>query len=101
MITITETDKGLQIVPDDLEELKECTDLGQVFEDYTCNEWEWIPPEVVGALTDGSIITQEGEQDDDGNYTKIGKVYWDSAYQVQSTLEELQKGNTVYWVGQD
>jgi len=101
MITINETPKGLEIVPDDLAELAECTDLWEVFNHYLCNGWEFIPPELVGALTDGTIITQEGEQDDDGNYTKIGRVYWDSAYQVQSTLEELQAGRTVIWVGHD
>lgn len=101
MITITETDRGLQIVPDDIEELKECTDLGQVFEYYTCNEWEWLQPEQVGALTDGSIISNDTQYNDDCELIGVGKVYWDSAYQIESTLEELQKGNTVYWVGQD
>lgn len=97
MVTFTEQTNGLLITPDDIEELKEATDLHEAFEDQLCNEWEVLQPEQVGALTDGMIITNDSFYNDDGDLQGVGVVYWDSNYQVTDTLEELREGRSVVW----
>lgn len=97
MVTFTEQENGLLITPDDIEELKEATDLFEAFEDQLCNGWSVIDTSQSGDLTDGMIISDDCEYDDDGNLTERGVVYWDSNYQVTDTLEELQNGRSVVW----
>lgn len=63
----------------------ENTFIEVLFEYYLCNGWQVISPEAIGALTDGLIIT-------DGT-----SVFWDSGYQVVSTVDNLLKGQTVTW----
>lgn len=101
MVTLKKHPNALEIIPDDLESLADCTDLYDAMEVQTCNGWDWIAPEEVGALTCGKIITDDSERDDNGNLVKVGRVYWNSAYEVESTLEELQAGRSVYWIARD
>ena len=100
MITLTITQQGnLLIEPDDLEALQEATDLYDAFDHATSNGWQWIEPEDIGALTCGEIISDEVEYDDNGTMISVGRVFWNSEYAVQSTLELLQKGEAVEWEG--
>lgn len=71
--------------------------LSDILEDHLCNEWEWVRPEEIGALTDGDILTDTAQRDDQGELVSVGCVYWDSMYQVQSTVETLLRGETVVW----
>lgn len=61
------------------------TFIDVLFEQYLCNGWHVVLPETIGALTDGLIIT-------DGT-----SIFWDSAYQVVSTVDKLLNGQTVTW----
>jgi len=88
-------------LPEEKEDLADCKDIYEALEYQLCNGWERIAPEECGALTsdDTLIISEEGERDDDGTLTKLGKVYWDADYAVRCALEELQKGNEVTFIG--
>jgi hypothetical protein len=78
---------------DDLQDAKDyqsehgddSTFLDVLFEQYLCNGWQVILPESIGALTDGLIIT-------DGT-----NIFWDSVYQVISTVDKLLNGQSVTW----
>jgi len=70
--------------------------LYEVFESVFCNsEWRmWydgdsVMHEYLGALTDGEIFTYEHQENDDGEITSPGRVFWHEAYAVQSILEVL------------
>lgn len=61
--------------------------------------WEFIAPEVVGALTDSPILAEcDGiERDYDGEITKVGKVAWFPDYAVRDPWQELRnRGRTVF-----
>src|SRR4051812_47648387 len=54
------------------------------------NGWEKVLPDEIGALTGGLIITDDIERDDTTNTIKsIGRVYWDSTYQIDSLFNSL------------
>lgn len=71
--------------------------LSDILEDHLCNGWEWVLPEEVGALTDGDILTDTAQRDDQGELVSVGCVYWNSMYQVQSTVEILLNTGVVVW----
>ena len=95
MIQLELLPKGLRLIPLDLEALADARDIYDALERQTCNGWEWVRPEECGALTDGDILTEDCTRDDRGKLTQLGRVYWDSEYQVQDTLEELRAGRPV------
>ena len=95
MLTLIKTDTTLRIEPDDLEALAECKSIEDALEDHLCNGWEIIAPADVGALTDGLLITDDAERDDQGALVRVGTVYWDERYQIEDALEELQAGRAV------
>ncbi len=53
------------------------------------NGWETLPPEEIGALTDGIILSNEVDRDDYGKILKLGKVYWYPNYQIRSEIDDL------------
>lgn len=65
--------------------------LAQLFDDsgLTGNGWHFIPPEEIGALTDGDILSDDCAIEDDGTYTLYGPVYWDSDYQIRDAASRL------------
>lgn len=73
--------------------------LSDMLEDHLGSGWEWVRPEEIGALTSGDIISDTVERDDEGGLTSVGHVYWDSMYQVQSTVETLLDEGRVVWKG--
>jgi hypothetical protein len=97
MIDLKKTENGLQLIPDDLEALAEARDITEALETQLCNGWTTVDPSDIGALTDGTIITDDWDLDDDGEMNCPGTVYWDSNYAVTDTLEQLRKGETVVW----
>lgn len=55
-----------------------------------CNGWQNIQPDTIGAMTDSEwILTEDAEQDDNGNYVSVGRVYWDDSYMIRSPVIEL------------
>lgn len=96
MIELVITDKSLKLVPNDLEALRDAKDMYEVLESHTSNGWLILRPEQCGAFTNGIVITDDwiGEN---GHYFYIGVVYWETNYQINNTLEKLQKGETVEW----
>lgn len=76
------------------------TNLFDILEDHITNsEWEFIRPEEVGALTEGTILTEEAVRDDHGDLKKIGRVYWHERYQIEDPIETWSKGKDVIFLG--
>lgn len=103
-----DADGRLELIPtdelrEDAEQFRgqpEMSALHDMLEDHTANgDWEFVRPEEIGALTDGAILADWVDRDDDGKLTGVGKVYWDSNYQVTSTVGELLAGRAVVWQG--
>lgn len=63
--------------------------LHDLLEDWTCNGWEWIRPEEIGALTAAPIISDSVERDDNGKLVSTGDVWWHARYAVDDELKEL------------
>lgn len=101
MIELIKTENSLKLVPDDLEALRDAEHLDEALESNLCNGWTRVEPERCGALTDGFIITDDWDDDDLGNLTHLGTVYWDANYQITDTLDRLKKGETVEWPAVD
>ena len=62
-------------------------------------DWEFVAPEDVGALTDSPILAEcDGlDRDDHGELTAVGKVCWFPDYMVRDPWEELRnRGRTVF-----
>ena len=98
-LEIVLTDDGRQEIVE-LQELPEEEAMSTLLEDHMANSsWEWLAPEEIGALTSAMILTCDAERDDEGKLERVGRVYWDSSYQVQSTVEELAKSGRVTWAG--
>jgi hypothetical protein len=111
-IDITKTKAGnleLRLTPLGHLELKELREahpdwygealLSELLDPQLCNGWTLVPPEQIGALTSGTIISDEYETDDNGDCRACGRVYWDSQYAVRDTLAELENGDIVTWQG--
>jgi hypothetical protein len=85
-INLTETAQflvlELELEGDETASELENHDVSDLLEDYLCNGWDIED----GHLTDGIVIT-----------SPVGYTYWDSNYQVVSTLESLLKGESVHW----
>ena len=55
------------------------------------NGWTIIPPEAIGALTAGLLISEDISIEDDGEYSMApgGVILWDAQYAVSDMLEQL------------
>ena len=95
MLNLKVCDNFLLIEPDDLEALADAKDIHEALETHLCNGWNVVLPEQCGALTDGLILTEDWDEDDQGNLTRLGTVYWDSDYQITDALAELKAGRNV------
>jgi hypothetical protein len=76
--------------------LTETDCLYYTFEQVFCNsEWRlWADGnsamhKYLGALTDGEIFTFEHQENDDGEITAPGRVFWHEAYAVESIIKVL------------
>lgn len=98
MIELRVTETHLELIPDDSEALEDASTLNEALEYHLANGWDIVDPSEVGALTDGTIISQEVQRNDDGEIQNIGTIYWDKQYETVDTLAELKAGKTVKWI---
>jgi hypothetical protein len=75
-------------------------DLYEALEAYTCNGWNWIPPEAIGALTDAPILSQDLSLDDSEKWAPPDNgapwyVYAHTAYMTEDPIDVWRKGDTV------
>lgn len=75
--------------------------FGELIEYQLGNGWEYVQPEEVGALTDGVLLTNDSQRDDHGKLLKIGRVFWDSNYQVRSAVRDLLEDGVTTFVGRE
>lgn len=106
-VDLNVTKYGLELIAtDNLREeaerfrgMAEMDAMHELLEDHTVNsEWEFVQPEDVGALTSGALLADFVATDDYGKVTAVGNMYWDSAYQVESTVEKLITTGKATWV---
>ena len=67
-------------------------------------KWEFIAPEVVGALTDAPILTNadELEYNDDGDIIGVGTVAWFPDYAILDPWAALRNtGRVVFDIAED
>jgi hypothetical protein len=71
-----------------------------MLEDHITNsDWDWIRPEEVGALTDGTMIGSEVERDDHGEFVMAKRVYAHMNYAVEDPTETWAAGKDVFFQG--
>jgi hypothetical protein len=73
--------------------------LVALLEDHLALDWEMVPPEDIGALTSAPILSDEVERDDQGQVTRVGRVYWHPDYQVRDEIEELREHHFLVFQG--
>jgi len=73
--------------------------LRVLLDDHLQNGWEEIKPEEIGALTSALLISDEAERSDEGELTKVGRLYWNERYQVDDEIEELRQRGVVLFRG--
>lgn len=99
MTSFSVADNGLTITLDpscDRAELRErLAEIGsddllaELTENVRCNsDWDIIPPEAVGALTQAPIIARANWRDNGTVFTE-GPAYWFPSYQVTDPVAEL------------
>jgi hypothetical protein len=98
-ITLSPTKQGVLAARELVDSRPEYwTALGEMLEEFTTNEWEWVLPEEIGAITDAPIISREVTRDDNGTVTEVGRVYAHMDYQVQDPIEAWAEGKAVRFV---
>ena len=68
------------------------------------NGWSYVPPEDIGALTDATIVSQDGFIGDDGKWYPHPEVdspivYAHMNYAVEDPIEMWAEGKPVFWQG--
>lgn len=96
---------GLILVPtkDGIAEAKDFLDarpnghgcLEDLLEDHLGNGWEFISPEEIGAMTEGLIISDDVQRDEEGKFLDASDIYWFADYQVVDEISELAQGKVV------
>jgi len=69
--------------------------LAQVIEWQLGNGWSFVRPEDIAALTEAPILTEEIEEDNQGNVLKVGTVYWYPQYDVSDPVAKLLENGYV------
>jgi hypothetical protein len=105
MITfLVDTDGDLQIIPDPefteenfgyLREMPTTQALCEIFEGYTCNGWDCIQPEEIGALTSAPILSSDVSRNDDGEIVDYANLFYHERYAIEDPIDMLLKGETV------
>jgi hypothetical protein len=68
-------------------------------EDHTGNDWDWIGPYQIGALTDCPLILGKCVQlTDDGDVSYAEEIYWHERYCVESAVECLMEQGYVLFL---
>lgn len=61
------------------------------------NGWYVVAPEMIGALTEAPIVSDDVSFDDDGKIDHIGRVWWFPNYMVECPVETLaEKGSVIF-----
>jgi hypothetical protein len=97
-MVITATEEGREEASEAVGTAKAQNVFFDMFEDWIGNGWTWIPPEAIGALTDGEIISPDAFIEDDGSIafdTEKPRIYWFSDYQVVDPLERWSEGEGI------
>lgn len=79
------------------------TRFSELIGDQLCNGWWWLCAADVGALTsdyESTILSQEVEDDERGDITNVGRVYWYPQYEVFDQIEQLMKNGFVIFTGE-
>jgi hypothetical protein len=98
-LKIVLTDEGREVLGHDVHE-DAYPDLNDLMEYWLCNGWELLNPEDIGALTSCPFIyTDDAEQDDNGDYTRIGRVYWYPQYEVHNPVQRLDANGFIILEG--
>jgi len=71
----------------------------ELVEYQTCNGWEWIAPEEIGALTNALILSCDTVRDDHGVLISCGRVYANMDYAIKSPAEELARNGEIILQG--
>ncbi len=78
-------------------------DLYEAFEELSCNGWDFVDPEDIGALTDAPILSNCMGRDDDGTMTAHSEcgmecgIFWFPNYMVEDPLETLRDKGEVFF----
>jgi hypothetical protein len=114
-LTFREVENGLYLEPtrEGREEAKEALEReprrgilveeGDMLEWALGNGWSMVPPENIGALTDATIISEDGFLGDDGVWyahpdAKHPRVFAHMNYQVEDPTETWAAGKAVFYV---
>ena len=114
-LTFREVENGLYLEPtrEGREEAKEALEReprrgilaeeAEMLEWAMGNGWSMVPPEDIGALTDATIISEDGFLGDDGKWyahprAKDPRVFAHMNYQVEDPIETWANGNAVFYV---
>jgi hypothetical protein len=63
--------------------------LHELLEWQTCNGWNWVLPEDIGALTSAPILSETFKDDNGESIRVIDRVYAFMDYQVLSPVQEM------------
>jgi hypothetical protein len=73
--------------------------VAELLEDFTCNGWQWLRAEDIGALTGCELIlTNDATIEDNGAVTVHGSIWWHERYAIESASEQLDKYGEVFFL---
>lgn len=91
--------KNLEVALDATDDAEEVLEWGhewwRMFEEHVGNGWTAVWPEVIGALTDAPIVTNDYTVHDNGRTEVLGEVWWFPNYCVENPVETLAKRGRV------
>lgn len=98
-LVIELTDEGRQEITERREDFDWSDEeiIYHLLECFWTNGWNMPRPEQIGALTDGNLITDDWEQNDNDEYIHLGDVFWEENYMVRSTVDDLLESGVCYW----
>ena len=69
--------------------------IRELLDDHLCNGWEEVFPEEIGTLTSAMLLSDDVERDDEGQVTRIRRVYFNPCYAVMDEIQELRERSYV------
>lgn len=71
------------------------TEFLNMIEHHLANGWEIVPPEVLGALTEGTILSDEVLRDTDGEIVLVGRCFWHANYMIDDPIDLFSEGRPI------
>lgn len=65
------------------------------------DDYDWVNPAEVGALTSSPLLGYDVVRDDNGELTSVKRVYAYNMYAIRSPVEDLLRYGRVVWQGYD